>query len=118
MCNMCDKRFTYASNLRRHKFIHSGQRKFICQTCSLTKHLLTHQICICMSSFIQAYVDISVSFVTRVLPTRAIYSNMSLFAIYSNMSLFAIYSNMSLFTMINVHIFVTHATRNSTKLEV
>jgi len=53
-----------------------------------------------MSSFIQVYVDISVSTVTRVLTVQTIYINMSLF------------------TKMNVPMHVRHATRDSIKLKV
>ncbi|KAG8554496.1 hypothetical protein GDO81_003810 [Engystomops pustulosus] len=49
-CDMCDRCFTDASNLRRHKIIHTGLRPYVCDICGssfrqksqLGRHRLVH----------------------------------------------------------------------------
>lgn len=50
ICNYCGKNFLFESRLRRHLYIHTGERPFVCRFCnksfnqkaSLGQHILTH----------------------------------------------------------------------------
>lgn len=52
VCDMCDKRFSFASLLQRHMTKHTGERPFPCPHCphrskqraNLQRHILTHEI--------------------------------------------------------------------------
>ncbi|KAL8559963.1 hypothetical protein ACOMHN_041434 [Nucella lapillus] len=36
VCQVCSKSFTRATNLKKHRMIHTGQRPFMCEVCSRT----------------------------------------------------------------------------------
>lgn len=50
VCSYCGKDFLFESRLRRHLYVHTGERPFVCRFCnksfnqkaSLGQHILTH----------------------------------------------------------------------------
>ena len=67
ICSYCGKNFLFESRLRRHLYVHTGERPFVCKLCnksfnqkaSLGQHILTHSdkkpyVCdICGKQFIK-----------------------------------------------------------------
>lgn len=73
ICKFCGKNFVFESRLKRHLYVHTGERPFACQHCgktfnqkaSLGQHILTHSarkpfMCdVCGRQFIKKSVFVS-----------------------------------------------------------